>query len=300
MLTLTRTSTLACLVAAVCSFAGTPLAAQDAATARHEVTGMVIEVHPTREQVVVSHEAIEGLMPAMTMPFEVRDPKELDGVHPGARITFTLVMGPDASHAEGVRVIQYRTAEQDPFTANRLSVLSEMLTGEARGGIAIGTTVPDFQLLDHERRPVRLSELRGRVVAINFIYTSCTQPQFCFRIANQFGALQRRFSAELAGDLVLLTITFDPVRDTPETLAAYAKTALRAQTGSWRFLTGDPDDVRRVCTTFGVDYFLDEGSMNHNSRTAVIDRKGVLVANIEGNQFTSRQLGDLLQNVLRR
>ncbi|MCC6163618.1 MAG: SCO family protein [Acidobacteria bacterium] len=295
----TRTRTLGLLAAASIAWSA-PVVAQDEATTRHQVAGMVIEVHPTREQMTVSHEDIEGVMPAMTMPFEVRDSKELDGVHPGARITFTLVMGPDSSHAEGVRVLQYRTAEQDPFTANRLSVLSEMVTGQARGGIAVGTAVPDFRLIDHTRRVVRLSDLRGRVVAVNFIYTSCTQPQFCFRVANQFGAQQRRFSTELEDDLVFLTITFDPVRDTPEVLAAYARTALRAATDGWRFLTGDPAEVRRVCDTFGVDYFLDEGFMNHTSRTAVIDRQGVLVANIEGNQFTSRQLGDLLQSVLRR
>ncbi len=295
-----RSRTLGLLVAAACIVGGVPLAAQEPATARHDVTGLVIEVHPTREQVVVSHEDIEGVMPAMTMPFEVLDPKVLDGVQPGMRIAFTLVMTPDSSHAEGVRILQYRTAEQDPFTANRLSVLSEIITGQARGGIAVGTAVPDFSLIDHKRRAVKLSDLRGRVVAINFIYTSCTQPQFCFRVANQFGAQQRRFSAELGSDLVFLTITFDPVRDTPEVLASYSRTALRADTDAWHFLTGDPAEVRRVCDTFGVDYFLDEGFMNHSSRTAVIDRQGVLAANIEGNQFTSRQLGDLLQSVLRR
>ena len=60
--------------------------------------------------------------------------------------------------------------------------------------LAVGQPVPDFTLTDQARRPVTLSQFRGKVVAINFIYTSCALPQFCFRIANHFGVLQRRFT----------------------------------------------------------------------------------------------------------
>ena len=59
-------------------------------------------------------------------------------------------------------------------------------------------------------------------------------------------------------------------------------------------------DVRRVCNLFGVDFFQDEGLMNHNSHTAVIDRRGILVANIEGNEFNATQLGDLVDSILKR
>ena len=135
--------------------------------------------------------------------------------------------------------------------------------------------------------------------AINFVYTNCALPQFCFRIANHFGVLQRRFKDRLAKDLVLLTVTFDPARDGPDAMAKYAK-SLNADPQAWRFLTGAVDDVRRVCDLFGVDFFPDEGLMNHSSHTAVIDRHGTLVANLEGNQFTAAQLGDLVDTVLER
>jgi protein SCO1 len=81
--------------------------------------------------------------------------------------------------------------------------------------LAVGETVPDLTLIDQTHRRVALSELRGKVVAVNFIYTSCALPQFCFRIANHFGVLQKRFKDWLAADIVLLTVTFDPERDHP-------------------------------------------------------------------------------------
>ena len=54
----------------------------------------------------------------------------------------------------------------------------------------------------------------------------------------------------------------------------------------------------RVCHLFGVDFFPDEGLMNHSLHTAFIDRQGKVVANIEGNRFTADQLGDLTEAVL--
>jgi protein SCO1/2 len=268
---------------------------------RYTVTGMVLEVHPSRERFVVSHESISGAMEAMTMAFEVRDAKELDGVSPGARVTFTLVLDKDAAYAEQVRILRYQSAEQDPLTARRLRLLTEIVDGHANPhAVPLGGTVPDFSLIDQERRPIALSQFRGRVVAINFIYTSCALPQFCFRIANQFGVLQRRFQSALGHDLVLLTVTFDPARDRPDVLAAYAHERLKAGAEGWHFLTGETENVRQVCEMFGVESFHDEGLMNHNSHTVVIDRQGALVANIEGNEFTSRQLGDLVDTVLRR
>jgi len=85
-------------------------------------------------------------------------------------------------------------------------------------------------LIDQKRRKVSLSQWRGKVVVANFIYTTCALPNFCLRLANNFGVLQKRFTKELGKDVVLLTITFDPQRDTPEVLAAYAAISLAPAT----------------------------------------------------------------------
>jgi protein SCO1/2 len=53
-----------------------------------------------------------------------------------------------------------------------------------------------------------------------------------------------------------------------------------------------------VCDLFGEDVFQDEGLMNHSLHTALISRDGKLVANLEGNEFTAAQLGDLTETVL--
>ena len=268
------------------------LAAQE-----YSVTGMVLKVDHSRNTFSASIQAIPGFMQAMTMPFEVRQRKDLDGLVPGAVVEFMLVVDQRLSHAERIRIMRYQSVEQDPLAASRLKLLTEIAGAAPQKVLAIGETVPDFRLTNQKRRPVALSDLRGKVVAVNFVYTSCALPNFCLRIANNFGVLQKRFKAQLGRDLVLLTVTFDPVHDTPEVLAQYAS-RWDADPATWHFLTGPAPDVQRVCRLFGVDFFPDEGLMNHSLHTAIIDRQGKMVANIEGNQFTAGQLADLTEAVI--
>jgi protein SCO1/2 len=63
-------------------------------------------------------------------------------------------------------------------------------------------------------------------------------------------------------------------------------------------LTGPPAEVQKFCERFGVAFFPDEGQLIHSLHTLIIDRHGKLAANLEGNEFTAEELGDLVQSVL--
>jgi len=265
----------------------------------YSATGMVMKIDVAHKTLVVSCDSIPGYMEAMTMPFEVRDSKELEGLAPGTMVNFTLSVDGTSSYAEHIEVRPYVSVEQDPLIARRLKLLNHISNPAAKNYkvLAVGQAVPNFTLIDQVHKNVSLSQYAGKVIALNFIYTSCALPNFCYRISNNFGVLQRRFKEQLGSDLVLLTVTFDPQRDQPEQLAHYAE-KWKADPATWHFLTGSVPDVQRVTNMFGIDYFPDEGLMNHSLHTAVIDRQGKLVANIEGNQFTADQLADLVKTVL--
>jgi protein SCO1/2 len=265
---------------------------------RHPVVGMVLSVDPAHRTFVASIEAIPRFMAAMTMPFIVKDVKEMSGLSPGAIVEFTLVVEKAASHAEGIRVRRYESVEQDPLAARRLSLLTQVARGTLVTPIKAGEIVPDFRLTDQHGRPVSLSQMRGKTVAVNFMYTTCVLPDFCLRIVNHFAVLQKRFRTQLGRDLMFVTITFDPARDTPDVLDHYAR-QWSPLPGTWHFLTGSTADIQRVLGGFGVSAFPDEGLMDHSLHTVIIDRAGRLVANVEGNQYSSDQLGDLIQTTLR-
>lgn len=269
------------------------------AAQQYPASGMVLKVDQSHKTFVVSCKPIPGFMDAMTMPFDVRTSKELDGLLPGVTVEFTLVVEPETSYAENITIRKYESVEQDPLTARRLKLLNQLSdpNSSAVKPLTAGQAIPNFTLIDQRSHRVSLAQFRGKVVAINFIYTSCALPNFCYRNTNTFAVLQKRFKEKLGRDLILLTVTFDPARDRPDVLAHYAST-WKADPATWHFLTGPVPDVQRVNSLFGMDFFPDEGLMNHSLHTAIIDRHGKLFTNIEGNQFTPEQLGDLVQTVL--
>ena len=271
-----------------------------AATQTYAVRGLVLKIDRPGKSLLVSCERIPGYMDAMVMPFPVRDVSEVDGLTPGVMIEFTLVVDNSSSYIQGIRVHHYESVEADPVSARRLKLLASISDPETDlPEIQVGSQVPDFSLIDQNRRAVSLSQFSGKVVALTFTYTHCVLPNFCFRIANNFRQLQSRFSEQLGKNLVFITITFDPAHDTPDMMAKYGKT-WNADPNSWRLLTGPPSEIDRVSRSFGVSYWVDEGVMIHSLHTIIINRDGALVANLEGNEFTAAELGDLLQTVLAR
>ncbi len=283
----------------LCAALALALALPAGSMERHQATGMVLSVDRQNGLIFVSNDEIPGYMDAMVMPWKVTA-RDLDRLRPGAKIAFTVVATKTYSRLADIRVVEYSSTERDPDQNRRLAALEAAVRGPGKAPaiIAAGQRVPDFTLLDQNNREASLSQFHGKVVAITFIYTRCPLPDYCFRLSNNFAMLQKRFGSSLGSRLVLLSITFDPAHDRPDVLAKYAE-SWKAREG-WRFLTGPMPDIKRVCSMFGMNFWPDEGLLTHSLRTVVIDEDTRLVANIEGNQFTAKQLGDLVEVTLNR
>ncbi len=113
--------------------------------------------------------------------------------------------------------------------------------------------IPDISLLDQDGRTVRLRDLvADGVVAINFIYTGCAS--FCPPQTAVFRDLRERLDAEPTIQATLLSISIDPVNDTPSALSAYAERfdVVLGEHSRWLMLTGRLSDIDRVLIAFGV------------------------------------------------
>jgi protein SCO1 len=239
------------------------LAATFAAAKSYPVDGVVVALDPAARSLLVSHRPIANYMPAMVMPFRVADVREFEGLHPGARIEFNLEVSKQSSLARNIR----RASGADVQIA------------PPKERLRVGDSVP------------HLGEFRGKVVAVNFIYTRCPLPDVCPRLSANFAAVERRFRGD---DLMLLSITVDPDYDTPEVLAEYAK-RWGADPGRWRFLPANAS----LATALGEVYWTDEGSIGHNSVTSIIGRDGRLAAVIEGASYRADQLQNLIEHELK-
>ena len=234
----------------------------------------------------MSHEPVPGFMDAMVMPFALRDPADIADLVAGDRIAFRISSRKGQTRIDRLQLLSAAPPGSAP------------VAGSSTAAVRVGDVVPDFSLTSHHGGEVSLSSLRGKAVAIAFIYTRCPLPDYCPRMMTNFRAVRQRFADRLDRDVVLLTVTFDPQYDTAQTLTQYAR-RYGADVGGWHFLTGTKEDVARVCELFGVEFWPEEGLITHTLRTAVVDRDGRLAATLEGKDYSGSQLGDLLDVVAR-
>jgi protein SCO1/2 len=266
----------------------------------HTVQGVLIDVDREKGSITVSCDAIPGYMEAMVMPFEVRDPAALKTIEPGATVRFTMVEQGNKDYAVDLQAVKVTNFESEPTEAGRLTFIHRTLDPTAVAKIVpVGQLVPDFTLVDQAQKPTHLEQFRGKIVALTFAYSRCPNPNYCFRLSNNLSQLSRRFHDRAGRDLVLMTIVIDPDNDRGKALERYADT-WKADPETWHFLTGNLTDIRAIAERFGMNFWNDEGSWTHSFHTVVIDRDGKLAANLEGNQFTAQQLGDLVEAVLTR
>jgi protein SCO1/2 len=253
--------------------------------------GQVQALEPDRKSVVVKHEEIKGFMPAMTMPYEVRDAALLANLKPGDLINATLVVISNGAYLSEIRKVGEAPLEKPP---------AEAPAPAAQSGFELlkpGEQVPDTPFVDQDGRKRNFAGFKGSPLVVTFIYTKCPLPTFCPLMDRHFAAMQQPLAADPALNKVhLVTVSFDPVTDTPPVLKAHAKT-LHADLTRWTFLTGDRDDVDQFAARFGVSVgraLNDPRDITHNLRTAIVDADGKLVKVYTGNDWSPDQvLADL-------
>ncbi len=154
----------------------------------------------------------------------------------------------------------------------------------------------DFSLRDERNRPVRLSDFRGKAVALTFLYTHC--PDACPLTAQRLHQTRQQLG-DLASRVAFLAVSVDPAGDTPEAVRAFL-TAHQVE-GELSYLTGSYADLRRVWGYFLVTSDVkDPGAspspaasaakspaspalVGHSSIVHVIDPSGNLRVFLPGN-----------------
>jgi protein SCO1 len=150
---------------------------------------------------------------------------------------------------------------------------------------------PEFALLNQEGNRFESTKLHGKVVVLNFIFTTCTDvcPLFTANLAQ----LQRTLKND-TGNVFFVSITTDPEVDSPKVLKSYAQ-RYGADFQNWAFLTGSEAQLRQVWKDFGVRVVKKgRGLVQHTSLTTVIDRQGTRRSNFFGEKWA---LNDLLRDI---
>ncbi|MEQ1618950.1 MAG: SCO family protein [Terricaulis sp.] len=109
---------------------------------------------------------------------------------------------------------------------------------------------PNVVLRDHNGRELRFYDdiIRGKVVSINFIYTTCTE--LCPLDTAQLRRVQQVLGDRVGRDIHMYTISLNPTRDTPEQLRQFMRTYDVGP--GWTFLTGSAADVQLLQRRLGL------------------------------------------------
>jgi len=264
-------------------------------TRTFEVRGQIRGVDVTNKTVRITHEEIPDYMPAMTMPFTVKDAALLQGLSAGDGVQFQLAVTGDDSWIARIEKIQGDSSIASPAPDSSNASLQDR---EAER-VQVGEAVPDFKLVNQDGRPVRLSDYRGQAVILTFIYTRCPLPNYCPLMSRNFADLEKRLRKEFAGRFQLLSVSMDPEFDTPSVLKEYAS-RYDANLKDWTFATGDAGQIETVARLMGLYYVKENGLISHDLRTALIGPDGRLVHLWKSNVWTPYEVDRVVRETLAR
>ena len=184
----------------------------------------------------------------------------------------------------------------------RRALLVALLLGAAVPARAAAASLPviglapAFALTDQAGRALALADLRGKVLAVSFIFTTCSDS--CPILTAKMADVKRRLGTEFGPGINFVSITVDPLNDTPARLRDYAS-AHGADVPGWRFLTGKPDEIADVVRRYGA--FArpsDRGGIEHLFLTSLIDRRGYLRVQYLGWRFDPDEMSRDLRSLL--
>jgi len=246
---------------------------------RYQLKGTIISVDKPHKQVVIAHEAIAGLMEAMTMPYTLKDESAFDVMRPGDKIQATLALAGERSWLE------------DPIITQMPQAMANASTPVASAEPQPGASVPDFTLTNQDGKQINLRQYRGQALLLTFIYTRCPLPDFCTRMSTNFAALNRALQndPDLRAHAHLLSVTLDPAHDTPKVLrsygAAHTENYEQEKFAQWELATGQPEEIKRLAQFFGLTYMQEGDQIVHSLRTALVGPDGKFIKIYRGNEW---------------
>ncbi|MCS1408082.1 MAG: SCO1 protein [Verrucomicrobia subdivision 3 bacterium] len=258
------------------------------ASREFQVRGVIKEIPDAGTKIRIQHEAIPEYMPAMTMPFNVKDRAEFADVQVGDTVSFTLHVTSTKSWID-----QIKTAESGLFPDQMPSINSFRQVREVET-LKVGDPLPNYPFTNQDNKAVRLADFKGKVLVFTFIYTRCPLPDFCPRMSMHFRTAYETLKKdpEAPDNWHLLSITFDPAFDIPEVLRNYAK-AFSSDPEKWSFLTGEMIKIDAITEQFGLMFSRSrESAINwdHTLRTVIIDPQGRIHKIYIGNTWTPESL----------
>lgn len=252
---------------------------------RYPLTGEILDVDAERNILIVRHDEIAGYMPEMVMEFIV-SAGDVANARPGQLIRAEMI----PSDTGDFRL--EKIWPDDRMTVAAVAAGTNALRQDTaiRGRHAyreVGENLPDFALYDQSGAVVQSMRFRGKQIMLNFIFTRCPVATMCPAATQKMMETQRLAQAAEISNLELVSITLDPVYDTPGVLKEYADVR-GIDLGNFSFLTGPESAIKDLLAQFGVLTEFQGPIINHTLATILINEQGRIIHRFDGSNWEPR------------
>jgi protein SCO1 len=255
----------------------------------YTLTGRVISKQSATQQLIIDNDNIPGFMPAMTMPYDVKDPEGFGKVQPSDIIRADVVVAPG-----------------NKFWLERIIVTGKgapRVSGDAGAShvLMIGERVPDVPMINQDGKIIHFGQFKGQDVLLTFIYTRCPFPDFCPLLSSRFAAIQSELvkNAEEFKRTHLVSISLDPDYDKPAVLREYGLKYIAHDPAGfqhWDFVSTSPADLQKLVADFGLDYSEQNSLISHSLNTVLLAADGTVVEMWPGNGWQTSEVLDVMRH----
>jgi len=199
-----------------------------------------------------------------------------------------------------LQVVRETTSSADKESPVASVAVAEIVTPDVNtsgvAGNVMGPTkkmiIPDVDVLDQEGNPLHFYSdlIKGKTVAINFIFTNCTT--ICPPLAATFARVQKEMGDKVGKDVHFISISVDPLTDTPERLKAWGA-KFKAGPG-WTFVTGNKQEMDKLLNALGASVSRRE---DHTPSVIIGNDLKSIWTRTYGLARTSQMIG-LIENVI--
>ena len=267
----------------------------DSSLNSYPAKGVVEKITPDRHTATIDTDKIPGYMDKMTMDYPVPNTNELKGISSGDIIRFTLVVSSNSDWIDGI----HRTGHSNMEMTNNMPMQMNMSHG--RSELGTGDMLPDGVLTAEDGREIHFSDFRGEALAFTFFYTRCPLPNYCPLMNRNFADARDVLLSmpDAPTNWEFVSVSFDPDNDTPQVLAAYGGFYRHGNSSHWLFASAPKSTLTTLAPALDLMVVHQGSAISHNLRTVVLDSRGRIYHQFDGNQWTPDQLAHAMMQAAR-
>ncbi len=255
----------------------------------YPVIGVIIEIQPEVNQLLIKHDEIKNFMMAMTMPFNLLKNENLKKFTKGDSIHFNLTIDGNNSYAHDFQIIQNLNLE---------NVLEDDFWEDSPyDAIEMGEFISDGSFLTLDSNNISLSDFDGEYIFLSYVFSRCPMPNMCPAVIVKNQYLAEKLSTY---NINFILLSFDYLYDTPSILKqSYEDLDKRFENLIFFSSYNSLDDLNLISRQTGMSFWgVQDNDIGHTMRSVLISPEGKLLSTYDGLDWEVKDVEKNIKEIL--